>query len=128
MPLPLQVKHRVQSSGPTAVLSVPLQSPLEAVLSRHAVALRSVAYLPHRAQTKTGLLRIIGIVSRLYALQSNGAFHSQPSTEPWASARFANSHSATSRDPQFEHLNLSLLKSPTGQGTSLPTKRVADAS
>src|SRR5262245_36028956 len=53
-----------------AVLSAPLQRAPEAVLSRHAVALGSVAYLPHRAQMETGLLRTM----------------SQPSTQPSASA------------------------------------------
>ena len=36
----------------------------------------------------------------------------QPSTQPSASARFANSHSATSRDPQAEHLNGQSLSGP----------------
>src|SRR5262249_36409603 len=68
-------------------------------------ALRSVAYLPHRAQTETGLLRIIRIVSRLYTLNSNAAFPSQPSTHVSAPERVANSYSATSRDPQLEPVN-----------------------
>src|SRR5262249_53762591 len=40
----------------------------------HAVALGSVAYLPHRTQTETGLLRTMRILSRLYTLDSNAAF------------------------------------------------------
>src|SRR5262249_22325196 len=46
--------HRFQSSERTALLSVPPQRPLEATSSRQVVALRSVEYRPHLAQTQTG--------------------------------------------------------------------------
>src|SRR5262245_46664158 len=95
-PPPPQVKHCFQLSGPAALRNVPLQRPRSALLSAQVVALRSLVYLPHRAQTEAGLLRTMRIVSRPRTVNSNAAFLSRHASSFFGPPKIACHTSAIS--------------------------------